>query len=70
MRDISAALVKVIEDKKCSPLLAFIEVKDGIYLQESEPDAEPSRRLRDSGNINIDRKTVGIHLHGHSNTGV
>lgn len=32
MQDISTTLVKVIEDRKCASLLAFIEVKDGIYL--------------------------------------
>ena len=51
MQDISNQLSQIIQDKKCSSLVAFIVVKDGIHLQESEPNKEPCRRLRDKRDI-------------------
>ena len=55
MQDISEQLSEVIKDKHCSSLLAFIVVKDGLYIQKPKPDTEPGRRLCDKRNINTDR---------------
>lgn len=55
MQDISRDLVKIIQEEKCSSLLAFIEVKNGVHLQESKPSEESRRRLRDTRNINSNR---------------
>lgn len=55
MVDISNNLSEIIKDKKCSSLLAFIVIKDGIHIQQSESGKESCRRLRDKGNINTHR---------------
>lgn len=55
MQDISKNLSKIIKDKQCSALLAFIVAKDGLYIQESKPNEKSGRRLRDTRNRNTDR---------------
>lgn len=55
MRDISEQLSKIIKDQKCSSLLAFIVVKDGIYIHESKSNEQPCGRLRDQRDIDTDR---------------
>ena len=55
MQDISNALTEVMKKKKCSSLLAFIVVSDGIYLQQSKSSKESSGRLRNKRNIHTDR---------------
>ena len=55
MQDISNALAEVMKKKRCSLLLAFIVVSDGIYLQQSKSGKKSSGRLRDTRNIHIDR---------------
>jgi len=70
MQDISTALVKVIEDKKCSSLLAFIEVKDGVHIQQSKSEKESSGRLCNQRDIITNGEALGIHLHRNSSAGV
>jgi hypothetical protein len=55
MQDISSQLIQIMNEKKCSSLLAFIEIKDGLYIQQSKPDEKSSRRLRDKRDINPNR---------------
>ena len=55
MQDISNQLQQVIADKKCSSLLAFIMVENGLYIQESKSDEESCGRLCDTRDINTDR---------------
>lgn len=55
MQDISEDLTRIISDKQCSSLLAFIVVKDGIYIHESKSDEQPCGRLCDTRDINTDR---------------
>lgn len=70
MQDISTALVKVIADKKCSSLLAFIEVQDGIHIQQSKSEENSCGRLRDSRDINSNGQAMGIHVHRDIDTGI
>lgn len=55
MQDISEDLTRIINDKQCSSLLAFIAVKDGLHIQESESEKESCGRLRDTRDSNSDR---------------
>ena len=55
MQDIGTQLSEVIKDKKCSSLLAFIVVENGLHIQKPEPDKKPCGRLRDTRDIHIDR---------------
>lgn len=55
MQDISEDLTQIINAKQCSSLLAFIVVKNGIHIYESESDEQPSRRLCDQRDINTNR---------------
>lgn len=54
MQDISNQLQQVIADKKCSSLLAFIMVENGLYIQESKSDEQSCGRLCDKSDINPD----------------
>jgi hypothetical protein len=54
MQDISAQLSELIIDKKCSSLLAFIMVENGLRIQEPKSDKESGGRLRDTWDINSD----------------
>jgi len=55
MQDISEQLSEIIKDKQCSSLLAFIVVKDGLYIQESKSDKQSGRGLCDKGDIPTNR---------------
>ena len=53
MQDISNELSQIIQNEKCSSLLAFIMVKeDGLYLPESESCKKSCGRLCNTGDIN------------------
>ena len=52
MQDISNQLTQIIKDKKCSSLVAFIMIRDGVCLQEPKSNKESRRRLRDKRDIN------------------
>lgn len=54
MQDIGPQMAKIMKEKKCSALLAFMMIKDGLYIQESESDKESSGRLRDKRDIDTD----------------
>lgn len=55
MQDISKDLSEIIRDKQCSSLLAFIVLRDGIHIHESESDEQSCGRLRNTRDINTDR---------------
>lgn len=55
MQDISQQLQQVIADKKCSSLLAFIVVENGLHIQESKSNEESCGGLCDKRDINTDR---------------
>lgn len=55
MQDISNQLTQIIKDKKCSSLVAFIMIRDGVCLQESKSNKESRRGLCDKRDINTHR---------------
>lgn len=55
MQDISNELTQIIYDKQCSPLLAFIVLRDEFHIQESKSNKESCGRLRDTRNLNSNK---------------
>lgn len=55
MQDISNELAQIIHDKQCSPLLAFIVLRDEFHIQESKSNKESCGRLRDTRNLNFNK---------------
>lgn len=62
MKDISQDLSNIITDKKCSSLLAFIMVKNGIYNEQSKSNEQSGRGLCDKRNMPTDGQVMGEHL--------
>ena len=55
MQDIGPQLAEIMREKKCSALLAFMMIKNGLYIQESESNKESGGRLCHKRNIDTDR---------------
>lgn len=56
MRDISGILNKIMQEKQCSSVYAFLllsegEDKNGLYKLQSKPNEKISRRLCDKSNF-------------------
>ena len=73
MIDISKVLDQTMQQKECSSLYALLcltRSDEHVDILQPEPAEEVSRRLRNKGNIKINRTGLGAYIYRNMFTGV